>query len=67
MEVLKIASNPIKNPAEITDPGIAYPEVEIVINDLNLFDCLQLRERAIAKKIVKAAADIPSIKELTNK
>ena len=40
MEVLKIASNPIKNPAEITDPGIAYPEVEIVINDLNLFDRL---------------------------
>jgi hypothetical protein len=40
MEVLKIASNPIKSPAEITEPGIAYPEVEIVINDLNLFDCL---------------------------
>ena len=67
MEVLKIASNPIKSPAEITEPGIAYPEVEIVINDLNLFDCLQLSERDIAKKIVKAATDTPSIKELTNK
>ena len=67
IEVLKIASNPIKSPADITDPGIAYPDVEIDINDFNFFDCLYESERAIAKKIVKIPTETPNIKEFINK
>ena len=40
MEVLNKKSKPTNNPAEITDPGIAYPDEDIEIKGLRNFEFL---------------------------
>ena len=66
MEVSNIKSMPTRRPAEITDPGIAQPDVEINIEGLSILDCLQLKASATAKDTVIAEAKKPTIDELIN-
>ena len=66
MEVLNKKSKPTSKPAEITEPGTAYPEDDMEIIGLRNFDFLQLNDKDIAKKTVNIAAEIPINNELKN-
>ena len=66
IEILNKQSKPTNKPAEITEPGMAYPEDDKEIRGLRNFAFLQLNDKDIAKKTVNIAADIPINIELIN-